>query len=71
MASLEAWPTIRLCKNDLVLSSRARFATRALVELSRHYGKGLSVDNLAPWVERIRYEGLDLKHLHEKNDALR
>jgi integrase len=39
--------------------------------VSRHYGKGLSVDNLAPWVERIRYEGLDLKHLHEKNDALR
>jgi Rrf2 family protein len=40
MKALDAWPSTQLCKNEFVLSSRARFATRALVELSRQHGKG-------------------------------
>ncbi len=32
--------------------------------VSANYGSGLSVDQLAPWIERIRYPSLDLSYLH-------
>jgi integrase len=34
---------------------------------SARYGKGLRADKLAPWIERIAYEGLDLSHLYAKS----
>jgi hypothetical protein len=32
--------------------------------VSGGYGKGLSVDKLAQWIERIHYDGLDLSYLY-------
>jgi integrase len=32
--------------------------------VSSQYGSGLPIDQLVPWVERIRYDGLDLSHLN-------
>jgi integrase len=39
--------------------------------VSAQYGSGLTVDQLAIREERVRYEGLDLTHLHQKRPTLR
>ena len=37
--------------------------------VSSQYGSGLPVDQLAHWIEQIRFEGLDLSHLYLDKDS--